>query len=306
MVDKYIDIDPDGDTLIILPSVHATNESDDTASDKSSLSNDDDEMNDSSSHSSGGEMSDNSSLSSGNDMDDEASFPSLTPHIPLEMPLDYGMKETNLCKSFLERILSLIGVQVWEMTPSMASDIEVYEDNTTSKDTYYFKVSMKHLSLASLRAKAVLQGPFQESIPTSDGFRHWTFEPIFDPEAFKIVMSIIHAQFHNVPDEVSLELLSKIAIIVDDLHCRDSVHHFAKLWLIGLDKVTQVSDDGLSFARSIFALWVFRLDERFGIETGFAVIHSLNISSSFGLPIPPQILGRQRLEKIIEFEPNRV
>ncbi|KAL9473303.1 hypothetical protein ACSS6W_007683 [Trichoderma asperelloides] len=263
MGDTYIDIDPDGDTLIILPLVQPANETDDAAWERSSLLNDDNDMDGRSSHSDEDELSGNSSLSSD---DGQASL---------------------------------------EIASAIASVSQVFQDNTKSNDTYYFKVSMKQLSLASPRAKAILLGPYRESIPTGDGLRHWEFEPIFDPEAFKIVMSIIHAQFHNVPDEVSLEMLSKIAVIVDDLSCRDSVHHFAKLWLKELDSAAASSHDGIYYARKIFTLWVFSLEERFRIETHHAIMHSPNISSSFGLPIPTQILGKQSLKIINRFKADK-
>ncbi|KAH8124672.1 hypothetical protein FP744_10006454 [Trichoderma asperellum] len=283
MGDTYIDIDPDGDTLIILPLVQPANETDDAAWERSSLLNDDNDMDGRSSHSDEDELSGNSSLSSDDGMEDEPSF------------LAYMLPET----------LSCYGQASLEIASAIASVSQVFQDNTKSNDTYYFKVSMKQLSLASPRAKAILLGPYRESIPTGDGLRHWEFEPIFDPEAFKIVMSIIHAQFHNVPDEVSLEMLSKIAVIVDDLSCRDSVHHFAKLWLKELDSAAASSHDGIYYARKIFTLWVFSLEERFRIETHHAIMHSPNISSSFGLPIPTQILGKQSLKIINRFKADK-
>lgn len=167
------------------------------------------------------------------------------------------------------------------------------ENSFTLQGVYHFRVSMKHLSLSSARAKSVLQGPFLESMPTADGLHHWTFEPIFDPEAFKIVMSIIHTRFNNVPHEVSLEMLSTIAVIVDDLNCRDSVAYFAEIWLKELGNEGENLDgNGLAYARKIFTSWVFRLEEEFRKETSIAILQSENISSSYGLPIPPQILGK--------------
>ncbi|KAL6898587.1 hypothetical protein GGI43DRAFT_81183 [Trichoderma evansii] len=104
------------------------------------------------------------------------------------------------------------------------------ENSTPPEDTYHFKVSLKHLSLASRRAKAALQGPYQESVPTADGLRRWKFDPIFDPEAFKIIMYIIHAKSNNVPEEVFIKMLLKIAaVVVDDLYCQDSVGFFGQI-----------------------------------------------------------------------------
>ncbi|KAL7921376.1 hypothetical protein ACQKWADRAFT_295602 [Trichoderma austrokoningii] len=237
MANIRVDIDPEGDTLIILPFVKAINGTSNTASEHDSET---------------------------EEMEDDS----------LSVASDHVENESSSTTSGNENDVTLQGV-------------------------YHFRVSMKHLSLAAARAKSVLQGPFLESMPTADGLRHWRFEPIFDPEAFKIVMSIIHTRFNNVPDQVSLEMLSNIAVIVDDLNCRDAVGYFAKIWIkeIGKEKLLSYND-GLSCARKIFISWVFGWEERFSKETHTAILSSPDISSSYGLPIPPKILdalGQKRL-----------
>lgn len=170
---------------------------------------------------------------------------------------------------------------------------------------YDFKVSMKQLLIASPRAKCVLQGPFLETVPHADGLRHWKFDPIFDPKAFKIVMNIIHAHFNWVPDKVSLEMLSNITVIVDDLNCRDSVHHFAKLWVKELEtpwaeelnkNVNTDFEDaekiGIDCARWVFISWFFGFEKIFTQAVNNAISLSPNLSSSFGLPIPLSVLGK--------------
>jgi hypothetical protein len=157
---------------------------------------------------------------------------------------------------------------------------------------------MKHLSLASPRAKAMFQGPFKESIPKADGLRHWNFEPIFDPEAFKIVINIIHAQFHNIPDEVSLEMLSNVAAVVDDLNCQNSVNFLAKSWFDKLDKAGGIPRYFTNMIRVIFAASVFGLEKRFKEATYYAILLSSDIISC-GLPIAPKILGMQSPKIVI-------
>lgn len=99
MGDTYIDIDPDGDTLIILPLVQPANETDDAAWERSSLLNDDNDMDGRSSHSDEDELSGNSSLSSDDGMEDEPSF---LAYMPPETLSCYGIKEANLYKPFLD------------------------------------------------------------------------------------------------------------------------------------------------------------------------------------------------------------
>uniref|UniRef100_A0A0B7KJW4 Uncharacterized protein n=1 Tax=Bionectria ochroleuca TaxID=29856 RepID=A0A0B7KJW4_BIOOC len=64
---------------------------------------------------------------------------------------------------------------------------------------YYFLCSKKHLTSASPRADKIFSSGFKEAIPgDGDGLFHWMFEPIFDPDAFKIVMKIIHGKTRDI------------------------------------------------------------------------------------------------------------
>lgn len=74
-----------------------------------------------------------------------------------------------------------------------------------------------------------------EVIPKeTDGLHHWKFEAMFDPEAFEIVMKIIHGKTRDIPRTVKLELLAGISAVVDDLECHDALWFFAKGWLLNL------------------------------------------------------------------------
>ncbi|KAL7943993.1 hypothetical protein V8C42DRAFT_94367 [Trichoderma barbatum] len=159
-----------------------------------------------------------------------------------------------------------------------------------SEETLRFKVSMRHLMLASPRAKAVLQGPFKEATPhTSDNLLHWQFEPLFDPKAFEIVMNIIHARNDKIPNVIALGLLANIAAIVDDLQCRNSVGFFASLWAKNL-AIEPPSEISIDLARIILISSVFRLSELFESSTLQAILGSTKDMPVFGLPISSDIL----------------
>ncbi|KKO98627.1 hypothetical protein THAR02_09277 [Trichoderma harzianum] len=83
-------------------------------------------------------------------------------------------------------------------------------DDKNEPSQVTFKTSMKHLTLASIRAKK--------------------FDPMFDPDAFEIVLRIVHAQLHKLPKELSLATMAQVAIIADDLQCSDPIAHFAQQW----------------------------------------------------------------------------
>ncbi|KAL7908322.1 hypothetical protein GGI35DRAFT_58403 [Trichoderma velutinum] len=159
-----------------------------------------------------------------------------------------------------------------------------------SQEIFQFRVSMRHLVLASARAKAVLQGPFKESTPhESDGLLHWELAPIFDPTAFETVMRIVHAQNKKLPEAVTLEQLANIAAIVDDLQCQESVDFFASLWAKKLT-IKPPEEINIDLARCILISTVFGLKGLYESSTLQAILSSTGVMPVFGLPISPDTL----------------
>ncbi|RBR18883.1 uncharacterized protein FIESC28_05805 [Fusarium coffeatum] len=94
-------------------------------------------------------------------------------------------------------------------------------------------VSGKHLELASPIFKTMITGPFAEGQADPSGIRNITASD-WDPEAFKIILTIIHGYHRDVPRLVSLEMLVKVAMIVDYYQCLESVEVYTDMWLEGL------------------------------------------------------------------------
>ncbi|KAH6981319.1 hypothetical protein BKA56DRAFT_673725 [Ilyonectria sp. MPI-CAGE-AT-0026] len=162
---------------------------------------------------------------------------------------------------------------------------------TPNHSEFHFKVSMKHLQLASRRAKAMFAGGFKEARPMEvDGLRHWTFEPMFDPDAFSTVMEIIHGKTQHFPQQVSLEHMAEIASIVDDLECQGAVWFFAKMWMPPLKHKLSHPKCDENLARWILIAYVFHEPEVFKCATLKAICCSTGPISTFGLPIRPKII----------------
>ncbi|KAF7545772.1 hypothetical protein G7Z17_g8926 [Cylindrodendrum hubeiense] len=157
---------------------------------------------------------------------------------------------------------------------------------------FHFKVSMKHLELASPRAKVMFAGEYKEARPTeADGLRHWKFEPLFDPAAFKVILDIVHGRTQRVPRQVSLTLMAGIAAIVDDLECHNAVWFFAKMWIPQLKKTWRALDVCEDLARWILISYIFSEPEMFKSVTHTAIYCSAVSMPTFGLPILPKIIG---------------
>ncbi|RSL92318.1 hypothetical protein CEP52_013876 [Fusarium oligoseptatum] len=149
-----------------------------------------------------------------------------------------------------------------------------------------FKVSMKHLVLASPRAKKMFGGNFAEAQPDEHGFRRWTFEPVFDPAAFEVVMNAIHGHTHKLPRTVSLNMLVSVSVIVDDLDCAQSLWFFAKTWIHNISQNYYVG----TTADWILISYVFDEPSLFKSNTESAILHGRGPFQHGGLPIRPKII----------------
>ncbi|KAH8751607.1 hypothetical protein F5883DRAFT_434009, partial [Diaporthe sp. PMI_573] len=72
----------------------------------------------------------------------------------------------------------------------------------------------KHLKSASPVFKAMLDGNWKESNLTSDLY-YTLYASDWDTEALQIIMDVMHSRSRRVPRSITLELLAKIAVLVD-------------------------------------------------------------------------------------------
>lgn len=167
----------------------------------------------------------------------------------------------------------------------------VATESVLSHEPVTFLVSSRHLILASLVLKAALTGGWKESVAReTDGLLEISTEG-WDVEAMAIIMSILHHKWSQVPQEVDLELLAKIAIVVDYYQIYEVVQLIGKIWVERLR--TALPD---SYRRELI-LWlcissVFRDNEVFRHVTRVAIRHCPRDLETLQLPIPSAIVGR--------------
>ncbi|KAH7029533.1 uncharacterized protein B0I36DRAFT_350390 [Microdochium trichocladiopsis] len=105
-----------------------------------------------------------------------------------------------------------------------------------------FRVSSRHLSLASPVFSQMLNGPWKEatsfaastnaSTSASAGPQRREIEASeWDTDATVILMDIIHGHFSQVPRTISLVMLAKVAILVDYYKCHEIVSVFSGPWI---------------------------------------------------------------------------
>jgi len=158
--------------------------------------------------------------------------------------------------------------------------------------SWHFKVSSKHLILASPRFKKMLTGDWKEAKTVNeDGYRHVTLDAGFDPEALKLFLDIIHGRIRKVPKSLDLEMLAKVSILVDDLECHEEVELFRDIWLkdMSTSSPTEYSRDLVLW---ILVSSVFYKPELFEFTTRTAILYSTERIQTLGLPLRDVIVGK--------------
>ncbi|KAF5700464.1 hypothetical protein FMUND_14322 [Fusarium mundagurra] len=164
---------------------------------------------------------------------------------------------------------------------------------TTESPTFiekHFLCSQKHLTLASRRASKLFSSAFKEASKQDDGLYHWNFGDVFDVQAFEVVLKIIHGKPRGVPQNVELDLLSKIASIVDDLECYDALSFCSERWLSsysGFYKLPERMDKTL--AQLILVSFVFANEHIFQRCMQRATRYTCEGMPTFDLPIRADI-----------------
>ncbi|ENH66295.1 hypothetical protein FOC1_g10001937, partial [Fusarium oxysporum f. sp. cubense race 1] len=157
----------------------------------------------------------------------------------------------------------------------------------------HFLCSQKHLTLASRRASKLFSSAFKEASKQDDGLYHWNFGDVFDVQAFEVVLKIIHGKPRGVPKIAELDLLSKIACIVDDLECYDALSFCTDIWLWShgaFCKLPETMDKTL--AQLILVSFVFANKDIFQRCIQRAVRYTCEGMPTFDLPIRADIPRR--------------
>ncbi|KAJ8127829.1 hypothetical protein O1611_g5807 [Lasiodiplodia mahajangana] len=165
---------------------------------------------------------------------------------------------------------------------------EAQEEPSTARPEIYFQVSSAHLTFASPYFEKALGGPFKESQPGSDGLRHVDASD-WDVEALLIVLRIIHGRNRQVPKSLSLEMLAKVAVIVDYYKCYEIADAFAEIWFQRIKGSLLINSLNRDLILLIHVSLIFRWADEFKAATKIALLHSKGPLRTLGLPIPEKI-----------------
>ncbi|WQF76291.1 hypothetical protein CDEST_01305 [Colletotrichum destructivum] len=187
-------------------------------------------------------------------------------------------------------------------TPSTGPPAEPEEEPAESgKETEIkYLVSSRHLTLASTKFEAEFKGPWMEgSVKNIDGYYPINASD-WDPDALLILMRVFHGQTRSVPRQVGLEMLAKIAVLVDYYDSPEVVEVFASIW-IGALKNKLPTQYGRDMVLWLLISHVFQQDDVFSLMTKIAVIQSTEPVPTLELPIPSivtDLIDWQRQEAV--------
>ncbi|EXJ71548.1 uncharacterized protein A1O5_05356 [Cladophialophora psammophila CBS 110553] len=111
-------------------------------------------------------------------------------------------------------------------------DIDPDGDLIVEIEEQRLRISSKVISLASPVFCAMLRSGFKEgtSQATTSDPRIIPL-PEDDLEAFKLVCRVIHFQLDQIPQELKIDALEKLALVCDKYQCTIAMRHCAALWL---------------------------------------------------------------------------
>ncbi|OTA83037.1 hypothetical protein M434DRAFT_400814 [Hypoxylon sp. CO27-5] len=154
----------------------------------------------------------------------------------------------------------------------------------SSEKDVTFRLSSRHLILASKYFKSVLQGPWKEATEIHpDNCRHIEARD-WDENAMLILMQVIHGLNRKVPRSVTLEMLAKIAVLVDYYKCHEAVALWSDVW-IGNLKDTVPTTINRDLVLWILVAYVFEKETLFKEATKVAVPQCRRYLPTLDLPI---------------------
>ena len=177
------------------------------------------------------------------------------------------------------------------------------EDESESEPEHQqirFRVSSKHLTLASSVFKAMLAREFKEGATLRSTGTIDLHLPDDHPAALLICLNIVHGDSKKVPRKVDLRMLAEIAIIVDKYELHNAVGIKSYLWIDCLkDSIPQSFNEDL--LRWICISWVFKCTVEFRESTRIAEQQSVfNVEEEMedNLPIPDSVISKLLLSSL--------
>jgi hypothetical protein len=144
--------------------------------------------------------------------------------------------------------------------------------------------------LASTYFERMVDGTWKESSADPDS-RYYVEAEDWDAEALTTLMNIIHGRFRGVPRSVSLEMLAKVAVLVDYYDCHKVVEPSSKEWIDNLRHHVP-KEYNRALILWLLVSWVFSQPDIFEATTRIALLESQGPLRTLNLLIPESVVGK--------------
>lgn len=153
-----------------------------------------------------------------------------------------------------------------------------------------FRLSSRHLISASPYFKAMLTGPWEENASRAHSLRTVSATG-WDENALKLLMDIIHGNSQNIPRSIDLDLLAKVAVLVDYYKCYDVVKFYSDTWIGGLGGFIEYPPYSRNTVLVLFVSCVFFQPGTFQDMTHQAMLETQGPLQLLDLPFPGGLIG---------------
>ena len=103
-------------------------------------------------------------------------------------------------------------------------------------------------------------------------------------------MKIIHGRSRQVPRNLDLQMLAKVATIVDYYECYEIFEPFSEIWYSQIQKSITPKTINKDLTLLLLVSWVFGWSKEFMAVTKIAHNRGKGPLSTMGLPIPERII----------------
>jgi len=162
-----------------------------------------------------------------------------------------------------------------------SNEVAPFTKPTIAGPELKIKVSSKHLCLASRYFRKMLRGQWMEATTIyPNGCRQVILER-FDAGAFKLLMEVLHLRGAKISRSVDLDMMAKIAVLVDYFECVEAMGLISDMWITALSK----HKDDRELILLIVIASVFHQPGLFKTATRSVIFKSTGPIPTLGLPI---------------------
>ena len=169
-----------------------------------------------------------------------------------------------------------------------------FDPSKSEEKEIHYLVSSRHLTLASpWFMRALKSETSTEAVKDPSDGRYHISARDWDEEAFLILLSIFHIRTRQVPATVSLELLAKIAVLVDyyELAGAEVMEREVSGWIAHVRRDPIPSSYDRDLMLWICVSQVFSMSEEFEQATAVAIRESRGHLQTLDLPIHDAVTG---------------